>query len=1850
MVPIPESRYSPSLDKCLTGELLLLSWKSIFSAIQDTSTTDGRQITIEEFLSDQTVLNLLSKPFDAFPPPNSDTKAAFEGKTSAINVTPSPSLRYDIKQVKDDSIWLSNVAKIDEISALRIVVQECQARTSAKLLGRFTEDELASIRESAGNSNFSSPITVSLLSRGADSGDIQAEFETEGNRRQRILTTYLSERRYLLTCAELLLKAGLVRGWRAVYHGKGKEGEAAPSWLEDCGEALVANIGVDQLESLALRGFSAIETNVQNIGNGSGWFEKEGGNAQLENEWTRTQITEATHTMEMILEILTPNQTIPSSHLILGWLRLLQNCGFFDQPNIEDPSLQSLVSPLQAIAMVVTIAMFNVKFTLDHLYDLGSAAAISSNVSLDASYIQNTETISEIHEIVMHATTMGFMTAGPAILAWVCILKSLHARVEENKTLLIENEYSGDSEAVDPYQPVVEQIMNNFEDSNVLDFLAQRAVDHLRVLDTLSGLASRLGATADSFFSSSTGALMRCTILDLVKGSHSGLGYLPEVIEALLSTLFAGQNYWDLVDSTEHNAFDPVTEFLQDGELVEAFLWTARGRYPCEPMPFLRLIHAIAAYPSLTDEDVKPAISVLNSIPQFTFQLPEDFRNYTLAREDENSNMIVLQTPLQLFEPRLKALKSRGPQSRSLAVTLIDRDFCIPAGTEGRIISDSGPKVVTWYHEYSGLKYLGKLLETYLTASDIVDGTTGLPIDRDSVIEIIQILATLLLSSSRSGADYVAEKADAQQILETASSGLNRNHDITTVIFEIFEDELQRQSSVAGSDIPLGVLVSCLQFIHAMLPVAPSRVWPLLARSGLLGVSRGGGRLASIVESVELVSGNYDFLISCIRLYEALVEDISCNAIKRRSITKSPTRFNNKVDTGVGIPDQLLSKTLLYFTRYLIDVLESSFSWKFGAQNDRRRICKAISTTFDKVLRYVHGIETSPTSTEAFEATENDPEMSKLAKSESKINAEIASKITGILISSASQIADSFLSTSSSALKFQPLLVASLDALETPDLTTFSNELGLWTSQVTAVLGFSKTLLRVSSLLERSSSQLEMQLFQAAPLIARLYAVTDVYKKPVVLLFESLIVAANNSSEPPSLLGHLGPRTAKNFLQILSDLDKPISRDENVMAIWHLLSMVVSNKQQWFANYLLAGKTPRDVLGKPGSGTDSSALDKPLLTVALERLCKINEIPQHEALVMLEFVALSQNFWPWTVYSSPKHGAFITAISEYAGVLHPLQQSSNIDASIKACFQTRIAAYIAEILAMHIFHSRQTGTNSSISDLVTNLDWFIRFAVSAPKLNSSLHTQLKRNFEARYPGCTPYDLKRTTLEDRQLGKGYFYDLPLADKMLLADQAWTGRRNDGLRVEFEHANVNLSLVDSHIALFHGWKVLAIEISSNLSADTKLQKALIRVCTDCLTTNSTSSFSEDIFARLNHQRADFALILAQRLVEAKCTLPEMKDLLTKTWETIRNFRGTFERALRKEDAPYYRSLLKLLFIAIRAHALGTPKGPDNENVSAKMERVHKIMPVILDIIKYVVAMGLRECAATIHDDPADSTPEDISLITGILQSCLRTPSIELSQSQIVATMLSNDTARVATTLFSWSDRIAVDGDPIYGELSILFLLELSSLPMMAEQLAIDGLLGHIAAANITSYLRRGNVSPFADGAGLQRCYSIWARGILPLLLNLLDSVQESIAAEVATFLNQFSPLLTQSTTAFEAPESSRTSQKAQAKYISLSMCSELHSLALINFILNNFRQNERGIMEIPEVKWDSGGVAENVEFWLGARGVLRERIVPMGSRDQELAARKTDFCGANSRLEEAVVQEMMGIRNVLSGGDA
>jgi nuclear pore complex protein Nup188 len=421
-------------------------------------------------------------------------------------------------------------------------------------------------------------------------------------------------------------------------------------------------------------------------------------------------------------------------------------------------------------------------------------------------------------------------------------------------------------------------------------------------------------------------------------------------------------------------------------------------------------------------------------------------------------------------------------------------------------------------------------------------------------------------------------------------------------------------------------------------------------------------------------------------------------------------------------------------------------------------------------------------------------------------------------------------------------------------------------------------------------------------------------------------------------------------------------------------------------------------------------------------------------------------------------------------------------------------------------------------------------------------------------------------------------------------------------------------------------------------------MLQVAEQCLDSNQRPQPPENIFVVLAHSRANLALTLLQRLADSSLLPKDITQLLSLVAATINGV----ENPWSKDQISYFRTLLKILFVTLRGTKHSTNAAPAKPTAESPVA----VTQLVLTTLDRIVARSFRTLAALVHESDAATTPEDLALITAILQACLSVPGIEQCQVQVLNIMSSHNILQVATSLFSWSDRLTDKGDPIYGELALLLVLELSALPALAEQLACDGLLGHLTSANLSGFMRRANVSPLSDNAGAARCYAIWAKGILPLLLNILGALGTTIAPEVAFVLNHFPNLLASSVERLEAPGLSRTvsssaSSQQTPHFVALVAIAEVHSLALLTRVLAALRVNNS--RDIPEVVWDSGAVLENVEFWLASRKVLRERLLPLGPREVEWrgvrAGGDAAAGGCENLLEEKAVGLLEGIRDVL-----
>lgn len=312
------------------------------------------------------------------------------------------------------------------------------------------------------------------------------------------------------------------------------------------------------------------------------------------------------------------------------------------------------------------------------------------------------------------------------------------------------------------------------------------------------------------------------------------------------------------------------------------------------------------------------------------------------------------------------------------------------------------------------------------------------------------------------------------------------------------------------------------------------------------------------------------------------------------------------------------------------------------------------------------------------------------------------------------------------------------------------------------------------------------------------------------------------SSEPPSLLGHLGTECANAFVQVLTKLDSPNHDLQLETSIWKFISAVVSNKQQGLSILLLRGETllgrSEDKSGKSNPDPKNGA-KKPtsILTIALDELSSYNMIDQQpeRALAMLETVSLSQNYWSLAMEDMGHHTKFLSTFVQYIESFNvEFNPSDSKEVLTTKSNKVAVVAFIAQILAMHMHTKRSSSSRHEpgfISRLLNpkTLDYYFKNGVQITNYRASLHDHLEKNVRDKWPGLHLAMLVRTKLNERKYGPGFSYDLGLAGKLLGFDKSWesngteksransASKKCNGYKEEVEQANINLSIIDSQV---------------------------------------------------------------------------------------------------------------------------------------------------------------------------------------------------------------------------------------------------------------------------------------------------------------------------------------------------------------------------------------------------------------------------------------------------------------------
>lgn len=414
---------------------------------------------------------------------------------------------------------------------------------------------------------------------------------------------------------------------------------------------------------------------------------------------------------------------------------------------------------------------------------------------------------------------------------------------------------------------------------------------------------------------------------------------------------------------------------------------------------------------------------------------------------------------------------------------------------------------------------------------------------------------------------------------------------------------------------------------------------------------------------------------------------------------------------------------------------------------------------------------------------------------------------------------------------------------------------------------------------------------------------------------------------------------------------------------------------------------------------------------------------------------------------------------------------------------------------------------------------------------------------------------------------------------------------------------------------------MELCDFVPTNKELEQPLVEVVENCLMANIETGLPSPIFKTIVCERAEFAFVILRRLQQAipgSNGASQFDRILELAWKAIHTSAPEFRQALATADVTYYRSLLRILYIALHSNA-------------SKAKQSTEMAYTILDILNLVVTKGFRDLATAAHSHPGTTNPEDIALVTAILQAALRLKGMEAIHGGLSSHIEDNGTIRAATTLFSWSEQLGTDGDPVYGELSALFLLELSSVQMIAEQLASEGILELLINSSLSTRIRQG-VSPTSE----PRLYAIWNRGLLPIALNLLKHIGPRIAREVVAFLQYFGPQLENTITAWQ-----------NHTIVTLSSVNEATTIVMLMTILARMGVRVGTEASGQGLKFDKAALGEQVDYLLSHRNFLKTLIVPTNMEEEEMMKRED---GEENELIEKIASGMGMLQGLLTEDEA
>ncbi|QIW96447.1 hypothetical protein AMS68_001965 [Peltaster fructicola] len=1785
--------YFPPLDRCLSGKEPLISWHSILNELtSDPYASD--QVEIQAFLSDSEAITILSQTSRPFDRQNEETKRAWQDKTAPIHVSSIATAGYSINQLKIDSLWLAKELDISELAALRVIIIEWQSRPADLLLGRTsdsTSQGTATVREVA--------------------------------RHRRLLQVYLQE-----TSAIKHISAILV----ALDTGEAASGDAEyDPWMlrvRDSIRRIHKSIGnSDNIVSAFIKEFERLTSMLEN---NRQWPECFQNDFILHADYSTAVLRDMTSTLRQGLVYLFHTADVSSAATVLSWFQTMQRTTFLQELAPPTPEQATLVDILQCLVSVFSAALLALPKAIhevDQISGRGPGSAAYPDLG-QKPYIADDDCVRQLNLIMFEIAETESIIAGPALYTWsilTMVIRDL-ARMEQEVLQQIEDsiESSGRHGGVTRRSSLIEQKYDVLQDRSLgaarddpPQYLARHAADDLNVFAIIADLSRIMTSTYAIALELPIAQISRAVLFNVVRESLPTVTYDEHVLEAVLALLAP-----DSAPQARYSKYPSLAaSFWRDRERwFPAVFQEALSRYPYEISPLLRLLSALVGNITQSADDWSSVVEGFESLSTLTMTLPEGFRGYTLEHEEDGVNAFRLLEDLPIFvDHALQGLEYTNADSSALQ-TDERAALMIPAGTHGTIRKDQRPFVVSLRHSYSGLHYIGLLLMTLLPNTQYTLSPPAPPTDNFVAADIMQLIVNLLRGAS--------DRPSAQHILEELSTCIPGGLDIIAVIGETLETALlarAEQSSQPGSN---ELIVQCIRFFAMVTPYFPERLWSYLAQGGLLGTNDGRSTLLATVGASEDETQRSQLLSECLELYRTAVDDAIHGLVRRRKpadAARLGSRFDSPVQSSGEISERVITQTLTTFTALALQVLQAIGQAGAHFSVEKSTTVKNITSTFIRLLTVVYGIGDS-----------------------SAIDAGLAK----VVAPSAQLVLTTLLPDDLSLQAMSPLLSTMTPIIHADVRVVASGQKTLFVGEARSVLNLICVLLRTARLLSKPSAKLNTALISGMHVFTSLFALQAPFQKVVAELLTEMVAALHNDeANAESIFSQLSQQQGTHFLDLLTRFDSSLTDAAAETKVWDLFAAACKHGQQWFAMYLMTAVLPKDQI------KDQAKPKKTALSQALDLLSDMKNLNPNRASSILRFVAEAQKSWTWVTSIVREHPDFLTSALNWLQNLKPYTPSANVAQQLLAAREYRLAAALCDVLAVNVHTSLELGDKKLSQDIAAKADFLTSHAAKVDGYNSKLHPMLADNLSNRFAGFNLADLKRTAVNPGTFGNDYMYDLDIGKVVLGHDGSWQGHQktaSQGFADEVARANVNWSLYNAQIDLLERWKTLAITLADGDGKDEKLAQIMTSAARSCLMASVNTTANDPETASLQQTRADLVFALLSKLIKTPCDINRkdnttqdpagQSSILEAAWELVRTSPVDYSVAEATEDLTYYRTLLQVLFLALQLDnrsqaaqlaASRTASQNGTSNALVRLNYAHEL--TLVDIMSRTIAPGFRALCGNLHESTDCARPDDFALLIALAKAVLSGGCSKQFHDQIADAVAFSAIIRSAASLYSWSDRLAefTANDPVYGELAIMFLLTLSRVPQVAEQMAVENILSQISSANLSEYLRKpGGKGPFDEPA---RMFVIWTDGLLPLCLNLIEAVGPPIVPEISSFFSSFPQQLARAEKALQNASPSTMNPTAGA--VTLGLVNEARDLITIAQILKATiglsAADGIAVEDVQDLNYNISLIGEDLEAMTKSQRSLRDRVTPVTARELALY---NDKSGGNTddALQGAIIR--------------